>query len=265
MPITEYLLDNAWQQQRQRLAGLEAWFDPGTIRHLEEVGVREGWRCLEIGAGGGSIARWLARRVGSKGYVLATDLDTRFLEGLAAPNLDVRRHNLLTDELPGESFDLAHARFVIEHLTDRMSALRQMVHALKPGGWLLIEDTDSASWESAQPVDSEDTALFNKWTRAYFQLCRVSGVDVNAGRRLYREFQALGLVDIGAQGRVFMVEGGSANADVWYLTAQQVCNRIIEANLLTAEEMNDVLALLRNPQFLWMEGLVMGTWGRRPQ
>src|SRR5437764_7115866 len=100
MPITEYLLDNAWQQQRQRLAGLEAWFDPGTIRHLEEVGVREGWRCLEIGAGGGSIARWLARR-----------------------------HNLLTDELPEESFDLAHARFVSEHLPDRMSALRQMVHA----------------------------------------------------------------------------------------------------------------------------------------
>ena len=88
---------------------------------------------------------------------------------------------------------------------------------------------------------------------------------MNAGRRLYREFQALGLVDIGAQGRVFMVEGGSANADVWYLTAQQVCDRIIEANLLTAEDMNDVLALLRNPQFLWMEGLVTGTWGRRPQ
>jgi hypothetical protein len=90
------------------------------------------------------------------------------------------------------------------------------------------------------------------------------GADANAGRRLYREFQTLGLVDIGAQGRVFMVQGGSANAEVWYLTAQQVRDRMIEAELLTAKEMDDVLALLVNPQFVWMEGMVMVTWGRRP-
>ena len=59
----DYLLDNAWQHQRARLAGLEAWFDPGTIRHVETLGVAEGWRCWEVGAGGGSIAEWLARRV----------------------------------------------------------------------------------------------------------------------------------------------------------------------------------------------------------
>lgn len=262
--MTDYLLDNAWQQQRQRLAGLEAWFDPGTIRHLEELGVSEGWHCLEVGGGGGSIAKWLCQRVGSRGYVLATDLDTRFLETLAAPNLEVSRHNLLTDEFPEGAFDLAHARFVIEHLADRMTALQHMVRALKPGGWLLIEDTDSSSWVSAQVADSEATALFSKWTQAYVQLCRVNGVDAYAGRRLYREFQASGLVDIGAQGRVFMVQGGSANAEVWHLTAQQVRNRMIEAELLTAKEMDDVLALLVDPQFVWMEGLVMATWGRRP-
>ena len=262
--MTDYLLDNAWQQQRQRLAGLEAWFDPGTIRHLEDLGVREGWHCLEVGGGGGSIAEWLCHHVGSRGHVLATDLDTRFLEAFTAPNLEVRRHNLLTDEFPEGAFDLAHARFVIEHLADRMTAMQHMVRALKPGGWLLIEDTDSASWVSAQEADSEATALFSKWTQSYGRLCRMNGADANAGRRLYREFQALGLLDIGAQGRVYMVQGGSANAEVWYLTAQQVRDRIIEADLLTAKEMDDVLALLVNPQFVWMEGMVMALWGRRP-
>ncbi len=48
--MTDYLLDNVWQQQRQRLAGLKAWFDPGSIHHLENIGVSEGWRCLEVGA-----------------------------------------------------------------------------------------------------------------------------------------------------------------------------------------------------------------------
>src|SRR5215470_13250338 len=123
----EYLLDNAWQQQRARLAGLEAWFDPGTIRHLESLGVAAGWSCWEVGAGGGSIAEWLARHVGPSGQVFATDLDTRFVGQLDYPNLTVRRHNILADTPPQAAFDLVHARFVIEHLDDRMGALRQML------------------------------------------------------------------------------------------------------------------------------------------
>ena len=49
------------QVERERLRNLEAWLDPITARHLEATGVAVGWRCLEVGAGGGSIAA-LARR-----------------------------------------------------------------------------------------------------------------------------------------------------------------------------------------------------------
>jgi hypothetical protein len=77
-----YLLPNAWHQARERLALLERVLDPGTTRHLDELGVAAGWECLEFGAGGGSIAAWLCARVGSTGRVVATDLDTRFLEAL---------------------------------------------------------------------------------------------------------------------------------------------------------------------------------------
>lgn len=59
--------------------GLEATFDPSTIGYLTGVGVTAGWACWEIGAGGGSIARWLAERVGPTGSVLATDIDPRFI------------------------------------------------------------------------------------------------------------------------------------------------------------------------------------------
>jgi 2-polyprenyl-3-methyl-5-hydroxy-6-metoxy-1,4-benzoquinol methylase len=260
--MTEYLLDNAWQQQRQRLAGLEAWFDPGTKRYLEQLEVGNGWCCLEVGGGGGSIAEWLCQRVGPNGRVVATDLDTRFLDVLDAPNLEVRHHNILTDELPAGRFDLVHARFLVEHLPERMTALRHMSMALKPGGWLLVEDTDSSSWLPDPTVDAEAAALFNKWTAAYIHLCRSTEADANAGRRLYGEFHALGLVEVGAEGRVFMVRGGSPNAEVWYLTAEQVQDRIVEGGLLTTQEMKQLLALLMNPEFVWMEGLIMACWGR---
>lgn len=261
----EYLLDNAWQQQRQRLAGLEAWFDPGTVRHLEALGVGPGWRCLEAGGGGGSIAAWLCRRVAPGGQVLATDLDTRFLEALDEPLLTVRQHDILTDALPQGAFDLVHSRFLLEHLPDPMRALRRMADALAPGGWLVAEGTDSVSWVPDPAVDAAAAALFTRWTEAFAQLLRDTGADAYAGRRLYGQLHALGLEDVAAEGRVFMVRGGSPNAEVWRLTAEQVADRLVQAGLLSAEEMGRVLALLRDPAFVWMEALVMAAWGRRPR
>ena len=259
-----YLLDTAWHQQRRRLAGLEAWFDPGTIRHLEHLGVGPGWRCLEVGAGGGSIATWLCQRVGPTGSVLATDLDTRFLDPLIQPNLTVQRHDLLAGPLPAAAFDLAHARFVIEHLADRSTALARLAAALKPGGWLLIEDTDSASWLPAPEAAAAAAALFTRWTDAYVRVCRAAGTDPYAGRRLHGELRALGLSQVGAEGRVFMVQGGSPTAEVWRLTAEQVSPSIIADGLLSADDMARTLALLADPTFAWMEGLVMAAWGQRP-
>jgi hypothetical protein len=76
MAETRYVFDNAATAETGlRFAGLEATFDPSTISYLTGVGVTYGWACWEIGAGGGSIARWLAERVGPTGSVLATDID----------------------------------------------------------------------------------------------------------------------------------------------------------------------------------------------
>jgi ubiquinone/menaquinone biosynthesis C-methylase UbiE len=66
-----YGLDNAWRDALARLRSLEDWLDPGTIRHLRARGAGAGWRCLEVGAGAGSVARWLSAAVGSGGDVLA--------------------------------------------------------------------------------------------------------------------------------------------------------------------------------------------------
>jgi Methyltransferase domain len=104
--MTSYAFDNAWQQARQRLAAIEGSLDPGTTRHLSERGVGPGWQCIEVGAGGGSIAAWLCDRVGLTGGVLATDFDPRFVETLDRPNLQTQRHDICRDPLPTGAFDL---------------------------------------------------------------------------------------------------------------------------------------------------------------
>src|SRR6187399_1249805 len=91
--------------ERARLEQLERISDPVTRGRLEKLGVARGWRCLEVGAGRGSIARWLADRVGPEGRVVATDLDPRFLDDLTLPNVEVRAHDVLATPFEPGAYD----------------------------------------------------------------------------------------------------------------------------------------------------------------
>src|SRR5689334_2483861 len=132
-----YPFDHAWHAEHERLTAMERLFDPTTVGHLDQLGVTAGWHCLEVGAGAGSVARWLAARVGPTGRVLATDIDPRFLE--PAPNLEVQRHDIAADLLPRSAFDLVHARLVVAYVEKPASVLQRLFEAVRPGGWLLIE------------------------------------------------------------------------------------------------------------------------------
>ncbi len=85
-----YLFTHEDKAEREHLAAIEAGLDRVTIECLEKIGVGEGWRCLEIGAGAGSIAEWFCRRVGPNGKVVATELQTKFLEAINAPKAEHR-------------------------------------------------------------------------------------------------------------------------------------------------------------------------------
>ena len=135
-----------------RLKLLEALCDPWTFRCLDGIGVRQGWRCLEVGAGAGSVVRWLSERVGSAGRVVAADLDPRFLGDLRAPNVEVRRCDITQDDIEPASYDLVHCRALLMHMNDPADVLRRMAAALRPGGWLVAEDADFGIVESLDPA-----------------------------------------------------------------------------------------------------------------
>jgi ubiquinone/menaquinone biosynthesis C-methylase UbiE len=208
----KYVLDNAWKSARDRLSQLEKVWDEWTIRNLEKVGVDAGWNCLEIAGGAGSIASWLCNRVGTTGHVLATDIEPCFLKAITAPNLSAQRHDILVDDLPDSAFDLVHARALLTFLPEPDKALRKMVSALKPGGWLLIEEPDYISAipdPSMSPVSLE---LSMKGWNALLSHLRSRGYDTQLGRHLYHDVQTAGLVDLEAEGFVAMQLGGSSGA-----------------------------------------------------
>jgi SAM-dependent methyltransferase len=256
--MPQYMLKDA--EPRQRLAALEALLDPWTIRLLEALGIGEGWRCLEIGAGGGSIADWLTHRVGPQGYVLATDLDPRYLEELAAPNLEVRRHDIAAEELPEGAFDLVHARAVLEHVDAREAALDRMVAALKPGGWLLVESGDYISWTPITIEPAERAALFTKASAAALNYLPM---DIFYGRRLVEDLRARGLAEVEADGWVFVLRGGSPATQIWRAIWTAYQERFVEEGVLTAEEFTGLIALHDDPEFAWFGPICLAAWGRR--
>jgi SAM-dependent methyltransferase len=253
-----YVFDNAAPQARARLAALADVHDEGTIRHLLARGVADGWKCLEIGGGLGTITRWLSDRVGANGYVLATDIDTRFLATIGCANVEVRRHDILTDPLPDSTFDVAYARLVLEHLSDADLALDRMVRAIKPGGWLIVEDFEVQSGgfhDSSQSVSSTLAAMRRVTTSA--------GTDPRLGLSLGHRLRARGLAYVGHEGRVQLYRGKSAAARLARLNFEQLREPILATGLTTTEFEAD-LARLDDEDFEWRSPTLWTAWGQRP-
>ena len=261
MSDTRYVFDNAHGETRERFPALSDLYDDETIGCLQAVGVASGWQCLEVAAGGGSIAQWLARQVGIGGRVLATDLDTRFLESLAEPALEVCRHDIARDPLPDATFDLVHARLILVHLPERELALAKMVRALKPGGWLVCEEFDSLSMPADPALHPEECAL--KAQAALQRVMAARGANTRYGRDLAARMRANGLVDIRAVGRMAMWQGGSAGARLFRANFEQLREELLRVALLTQAELDDDLARLDDPRTLYPSPVMWTVCGRR--
>jgi SAM-dependent methyltransferase len=260
---TRYLLDNGRKETAERFAALSALFDPTSTRHLERCGVGPGWRCLEVGAGGGSIATWLADRVGVSGAVLATDIEPRFLTALTRPNLEVRRHDIGVDALPKGTFDLVHARLVLMHLPDRNQALERMIGALKPGGWIVAEEFDSVSMPAAPDPCRSEARLETQI--ALLQLLEDHGVDRLYGRLLYGALRSHGLVNVDAEGRVLMLRHGSPGESMLRANYLQLRSEMIDEGYISCEQVEADLKRLQDPYFAMPSAVMWSAIGRRPR
>jgi ubiquinone/menaquinone biosynthesis C-methylase UbiE len=261
MSDTRYVFDNAHRETRERFPALSDLYDGDTIRCLQAIGVAPGWQCLEVAAGGGSIARWLAGQVGSSGRVLATDLDTRFLESLADPAIEVRRHDIVRDPLPSPAFDLVHARLILVHLPERELALANMAGALKPDGWLVCEEFDSLSLLADPTLHPAECAL--KAQAAMQRVMAARGANTRYGRDLAARLRAHGLVDIRAEARMAMWQGGSAGARLYRANFEQLREELLRTSLLTQAELDDDLSRLDDPLTLFPSPLMWAVCGRR--
>ena len=159
--MNDYIFDTGSELGRHHLDYLGNLLDAPSRWSLERRGLPPTARCLEIGAGSGAIATWLAARTAE---VVAVDIDTGQLTDLPA-NVEVRRHDLREGLGVDGPFDLIHARLILMHLPEREQIFAQLVDALAPGGRLVIGDFTGRRLHPITTPTAEDEAL---WARVQY-------------------------------------------------------------------------------------------------
>lgn len=257
-----YLLANEQAEAGRRLHALSEVFDPVTFRHLAAVGVTTGWSCWEVGAGGASVPGWLAAQVGPSGRVVASDIDTTWLPTEGA-GFEAVRHDVAADPPPGDGFDLVHARLVLTHVPQRAAAVATMVRALRPGGWLVIEDADPG----LQPLICPDEhgpaqRLANALREGFRSLMADRGADLAFGRTLPRVLRGAGLEAV--QADAFFPVATPASTALEEVTAEQIRDRLVAAGLATDEQVDEHLHNVRSGLLDLATAPLISAWGRKP-
>ena len=265
--MSTYILDQTWELEAERLRYLEEWCDPMTTDHLATIGAGPGWRCLEVGAGRGSIASWLAERVSPDGSVLAIDLDLTLLEQHRRTNLEVQKMDLFSESFPRDEFDLVHARHVVGHLGERrLEAVRILAAALKPGGILVIEDLDMI-WNQIGEWPCSDPELAHLILKAWVGLAQVFHIgnyDSQWGRRIGPAMVEAGLVEVHGEARASI--GGAVGAHLTRLPMLRFREPLLDMGALTTAEFDRLVELTTdfNDDTVLISPLLASVWGRRP-
>jgi SAM-dependent methyltransferase len=246
---------------REHFDTLAALYDQGTFHRMTQLGIGPGWQCWEVGVGGGTVTAWLSERVGVSGRVMATDVDSSALASSRGINVEVLRHDLGADAAPGTGFDLVHARLVLEHVYDYAAGLAAMAGALRCGGWMLAESADPLLEPLACPDEAGSAqALANKVRHAIWGVETHSG-QKRFGRMLPRLLRDAGLSDVRAEVRFPL--GGPDPIRLQHTLIARRRDRLIDAGLLTSEEVDQHLADLAAGRLDLAAFPVVSAWGRR--
>ena len=263
-PESLYIIRGGIQgRERLRILARVSW--PATLSLLQQTGLRAGMTCLDVGCGGGDVSFELARLVEPGGRVVGIDMDQVKIEmakheaeAQHLTNIDFRVANLDEwDSAP--EFDLAHARFVLSHLQTPEKTLAKIRDAVRPGGVLVVADTNFAGYFSYP-----DSPAIQRFVELYTQTLQRRGGDANLGLRLPELLMRIGLERV----QMNVVQRAAMSGDVKLLTpltAEFSSNAIIAEGLASEPEIgrlvDDLYKFANDPNTVVSGPRIIETWG----
>jgi SAM-dependent methyltransferase len=176
----------------------------------------------------------------------------------------VERHDVTCDPIPENTYNLIHARLVLIHLPERDRVLAGLAAALRPGGWLVVEDFDTAFDDGTKPATA-DEAFLRFVNHAFTQMLTLRGGDSSYPRTLPHRLERAGLHQVGGEGRLVFARGGSSGASAHVANLRQVGDHMAAAGLVTGEQVSRAISLLEDPAMIWAMPIMITAWGRRSQ
>jgi ubiquinone/menaquinone biosynthesis C-methylase UbiE len=214
-------------------------------RVLAQFGLTDGMSVLEVASGPGFVTEWLSEMV-PNGSITGVEIDPvlirraeRYLEGKARCPYRILNGSVMGMDIPDDTFDFAFARLIFVHLEDMRGAAREILRVLKPGGRLVISETDFSLNHITDPHLVESQPLMEKLLR--YQSSR--GRSALAGRRLWRVLDSAGFQKLDLEA----VAAHSGEMGMEWFYPQISPDRImplVEAGVLSRDEAEDYRAAI---------------------
>lgn len=245
-------------EEAERIDAAALVYDPVTVRRLLALGTARGGRCLEVGAGTGTVLRWLLDEAGA-GEVVALDRDTSGLGTLADARLRVVTADLRDEALDLGGFDLIHARFVLMHLPERRRLIARLAEWLNPGGWLVLGDAVE------MPNVLDPGSAYRRTMDAMWQALRTTiGTDTSTVPAYPHFLREEGLRQVAGELVCPPLVADRPLARFWSETWNRMRPALVETGLVDSAVVEEALAYLASPDLAeFGPGMAMA-WGQKP-
>jgi len=251
------------ERQADELAAEAEWL-------FDQIGVRTGWRVVEIGCGPRGCLGLLSRRVGSAGKVVGVERSSeqvkrarRFVAEGRLTNIEIIDADARSLDLPDRAFDLATARLVLTNVPRPEEIVAEMVRLVRPGGFIALHEPDPTTNRCDPPLDAQTRLL--QVLNTYAEL---NGIDRSIGLRVPRMLRELGLVDVRVNPLIYVYPPGHARRMLVLDFVENARDRILEKELISEAELAELTTALRrhleNPSTLVVSSLFIQTWGHTP-
>lgn len=264
-----YVLGTGAGAPAARLRLLDEVYGASTRRMLLEAGLKPGMRVLDMACGVGTVSCWMARQVGPTGKVVAADISPAQLsearEELKAfsdlPEIDFVEASAYDTGMPGESFDVVHARLLLCHLEQPDRALREFHRLLKPGGVVVCHELHLRGVMASPACRHHERSVEIALARG-----EAIGVNYNFGLEL-----PVALMDAGFHAPVVHMETpmylSGPKKQLWEWTFTEASEGIVSNRVASAEEIASVIAGMastrEDERVLVAQWPMVGTWAKK--
>lgn len=237
---------------------------------FDQIHVRPGWSCIDLGCGGMGVLGPLSRRVGAEGHVTGVENDPKqlaaardYIRESRLTNVEIVEQDAYRTSLPCGAYDLTHVRFVFAPVGQNDTLLREMVDLTRPGGVVVIQEPDASSW------NCYPTRL--GWTRlkdAILTAFAAGGGDFNVGQRTYTMMCRAGLEEVQLRAAVLAQPAPHPYRRLPVQFATSLRRRILDGGILSETALDEAISeceqAAADPETVVMSFIVTQVWGRKP-